>query len=243
MIHKTPGIVLHSFRYGETSVIARVYTRELGMQSYLVPGVRKTRSKIKSNLFRPLTPVDMVVYYKGKEGLSRIREITCPEPFTSIPYDILKSSIAMFLSEILSKSFKEQDPNPLLFDFIKEALQYLDQTKARVSDFHLVFLMQLSAYLGFQPRNNYDALHCYFNLREGQFERSFEGSDICLDKEMSRMFHQINTTSCAGLDQLHVPAELRRALLKKTIAYFQYHHTGMSEIKSLGVLEAVLKPS
>ena len=84
MIHKTTGIVLHSIRYGETSVIARVSTRELGIQSCLTPGVRKSRARVKYNLFQPLTPVDLVIYSKERGGLSRVREISCPEPLKSI---------------------------------------------------------------------------------------------------------------------------------------------------------------
>jgi DNA repair protein RecO (recombination protein O) len=240
MIHKTPGIVLHSFRYGETSVIARIFTRELGIQSFLAPGVRKSRPILKYNLFQPLTPVEMVVYYKESGGLSRIREIRCPHPLSNIPYDILKSSVAIFLSEIMARSFREQEPNAGLFDFILEAIGILDRLTGRVSEFHLVFLLQLTRFLGFQPRNNHSTENGFFNLREGLFDRSFESGELCLDREMSRIFHEINNTGLNQLAELNIPSSIRRALLKKTVDYYRYHLQGMGEIKSLAVLEAVL---
>lgn len=240
MIHKTTGIVLHSIRYGETSVIAKVFTRELGIQSCLVPGVRKTRARVKFNLFQPLTPVDLVIYSKERGGMSRVREISCQVPLKTIPYDILKSSIAMFLSEIMARSFREQDANFELFDFILDAVRILDGYPGRISDFHLVFLLQLSRFLGFQPRNNYDERHGYFNLREGMYDRFYENEDVCLDREMSGIFHRTGLTALDELEQLHIPASMRRTLLLKILAYYQYHMHGLGEIKSLPVLEAVL---
>lgn len=240
MIEKTTGIVLHSFKYGETSVIARVFTRNRGLQSYLVPGVRKSKAKIRNNLFQPLTPVDLVVYHKEKGGLQRIREISCPEMYHTIPFDILKSSIAIFLSELLTKSLKEQDPNPEMFDFIANSLKFLDHTEGKVTDFHLVFLMHLSRFLGFQPRNNFDETHCYFNLKEGLYQQTFSGLEQCLDSDLSRIFHQINLTAIEEVGKLSFNNESRRYLLKKTIDYYSYHLDGLQEIRSHFVLEMIL---
>ncbi len=126
--------MLHSIKYGETSVIARVLTRELGLQSYLVPGVRKPKARIRQNLFQPLCLLDLIVYHKEKEGLHRIKEITCPHPYESIPYDIPKTSIAIFLAEMLHHAIKSHEANPALFDFIRDSLLTLDQTKERTAD-------------------------------------------------------------------------------------------------------------
>ncbi len=240
MIQKTQGIVLHSFKTGETSLVARVLTRELGLQSYLVPGVRKPRARIRQHLFRPLTIVDMVVYHKEKEGLQRIREIHCPQPFESIPYHIAKSSIAIFLAEMLTRSLQKQQSSPSLFDFACEALRLLDQTTGKTADFHLVFLMQLSRFLGFQPRDNYDPRHPFFNLREGVYQDRPGQDQSCLNKELSLHFRSLMNTGIHDLPELSVPGGLRRALLQKTIDYYSYHLDGMQEIRSHSVLEMVL---
>ena len=240
MIQNTSGIVLHSFKYGETSIIARVFTRDLGLQSYLIPGVRKTKSTIRQNLFQPLTIVDLVVYHHDKSGLQRIREISCPEAYSMIPYDIMKSSVAIFLSEMLTKSLKERDPNPEMFDFICDSLRFLDKTKSKVTDFHLVFLMHLSRFLGFQPRNNFDSSHSFFNLREGLFQQVFSDEKECLDRYLSQLFHQINNTELVHIDELSISASSRRSLLKKTIDYYRYHLDGIQEVRSHFVLEMVL---
>ncbi len=240
MIIKTPGIVLHSMKYGETSIIARIYTRDLGLQSYLVPGVRKNKSRIKQNLFQTLCWLDLVVYHKEREGLHRIKEISCPYQYCSIPYHVQKSSIAMFLAEILKHSLKNQEANLQLYDFLKHAFIYLDDTTGKIADFHLVFLLKLSKYLGFQPRSNYDASYCYFNIQDGVFQNHRSHPNICLNKVLSRYFFDIANADLLLPEHLMIPKEYRKELLQKTIDYYSYHLEGMPEVKSIAVLETVL---
>ena len=240
MIATTTGIILHSFKYGETSIIARIYSGDLGLQSYLVPGVRKSRARIRQNLFQPLTIVNMVVYHKEKGGLQRIKEISCPSPFSTIPYNISKSSIALFLAEMLSHSIKSHEPNPALFAYLHNSILQLDLTDGRVADFHLVFLLGLTRFLGFRPRDNYDNRHCYFNLREGMFQRTPGPAEICLDKPLSHHFFRAANTGLQNLDQLTIPGNHRKALLDRVIDYYRLHLEGLGEIKSHHILEMVL---
>ncbi len=242
MICKTDGIVIHSLKYGETSIIARIFTRELGMQSYLVRGVRKAKSKTKQLLFQPLTLVSMVAYHKEKDGLQNIKEINLKETFQSIPHDIQKTSLAIFLAEIFSYALKNQESNSRLFDFLHDTLLYLDQTNGRIADFHLVVLLQMSRFLGFQPRNNHSRRNPYFNLREGLYQPLVEDATLCLDKELSSAFHNISVTELRGLDKLRIPKTQRKDLLSKTIDYYRHHVAGMPEVKSQAVLEMVFSP-
>ncbi len=240
MICKTDGIVIHSLKYGETSIIARIFTRELGMQSYMVRGVRKARSKNRHMLFQPLTLVSMVTYYKEKEGLQHIKEIQLKEAYQSIPSDIQKTSLAIFLAEIFSHALKNQESNIPLFDFLHDALCYLDQTSGRVADFHLVVMLQMSRFLGFQPRNNHSRHNPFFNLREGLYQPVMEDAANCLDKKLSKAFHSISLAELRRLDSLRLTNPLRKALLEKTIDYYRHHVAGMPEVKSRAVLEMVL---
>src|SRR3990172_7140574 len=118
MIYKTRGIVLHHIKYSETSVIAKIYTELFGLQSYLINGVRSQKAKVKANLLQPLSLVDMIVYHKEKKGLQRIRDVSGNPPLSSIPYDFPKSSVALFIAEILYKSIREEEANTNMFEFI-----------------------------------------------------------------------------------------------------------------------------
>ena len=240
MLEKTSGIVIHHFRYGETSVIARIFTREAGLQSFIVPGVRKARARIKQNIFQPLTMVELVIYRKDHGGLQHIREISCPEPWQTIPYDITRTTIAIFLAEMLSGVLKESDPSPGMFDYVKQALAILDHHSGRIVNFHLVFLLQLSSHLGFSPRSNYDTQHPYFNLQEGMFQTSYPGSEFCLNQELSKHFYALSACPLEELESLQLKGEQRKSLLHSIIDYYRLHLEGLREIKSHLVLESVL---
>ena len=122
MLVKTRGIVLSYIKYRESSIIAKVYTEQLGVQSYIINGVRKKGSGSRIALFQPFTLLDMVVYTSQKGGLTRISEYKSAYPFGSIPFDIRKSSILLFLAEIVSKTIKEEEENPQLFNFLYQAI-------------------------------------------------------------------------------------------------------------------------
>ena len=129
MLHTTYGIVLKTIKYAETSVITKVYTEAFGVQSYIVNGVRSTKSKNnKAGLLQPLTLLDMVVYYKEGRDLHRISEMKNAFIFTAIPFEVVKRSIGIFMVEIMSKSIREEESNPDQFEFLWNAVQLLDQT-------------------------------------------------------------------------------------------------------------------
>lgn len=241
MIEKTSGIVLHHFSYGESSIIAKIFTREAGLQSFIVPGVRKAKARIKQNIFQPLTLVEMVIYRKERGGLQHIREISCPGPWQTIPYDITKTSIAIFISEMLGGVLKESDPGPAMFDFVKQALEFLDKNEGRITDFHLVFLLQLSSHLGFSPGSNYSERNCFFNLSEGLYQEAYHGPELCLDQELSRQFLNLSKCSFENLEEITLKAGHRKALLHKIIDYYRLQLDGLKEIKSHHVLESVLR--
>jgi DNA repair protein RecO (recombination protein O) len=157
MLHKTRGIVFHVTEYSESSVVAKIYTELFGLQSYLINSARKKSPKIKPASLQPLSLIDLMVYHKERSGLQRLAEARTQPALKSIPFDIRKSSIVLFINEVLLKSVKEEESNRALFDFIFSSVELLDLQDEVQSDFHLVFLLQLTKYLGFYPQDNFSA--------------------------------------------------------------------------------------
>src|ERR1700682_5759184 len=118
MLHKTRGIVLHTTDYAESSLIVKIYTELYGMQSYLINSVRRPKAKINSNLFQPLTLVELVVYHKHTGNLQRLKEISSNPQLVSIPYFTVKTSVAMFLNEVIYYSIREEEANSDMFRFL-----------------------------------------------------------------------------------------------------------------------------
>ncbi len=240
MIEKTEGIVLHSLKYGETSLIVRIYTRRHGLQSFLFRGVRQARAKTRLNLLQPLSLVNLVYHHKTRGGLQHVREISGAGLLSGIPSDPGKTAVALFMAEVLSRVLKEQTANPPLFDFLWQSIGTLDCTSGKIGGFPLIFLMQLSKFLGFQPRNNHSALNPYFNLREGLFEPLYPGEENGLDPILSQHLSHLIPLSLQDLDELSIPLAERRLLLSKIIDYYRHHLEGMPALRAHLVLESVL---
>jgi DNA repair protein RecO (recombination protein O) len=240
MLRKTRGIVLHVTDFAETSLVVKIYTEEFGMQSYLVNGVRKQRSKFKNNQFQPLSLVDVVAYYKSGAGLKRISEISCNPQHKSIPYDMVKTSVTIFLNEVIYRSIREEEKNPDLFDFLFNAIQILDLRTVDCSAFHLFFMIQITRYLGFFPNGNYYNEKSFFNLQEGIFQKEIPPHSYFLSNVLTQHFYALMNCSFDDYYQIKISHLQKKELLNALVLYFELHHTHGSNLKSHHVLHEVM---
>ncbi len=147
MIGKTKGLVLSYIKYGDTSIICKIFTDSFGLQSYIINGIRNSKSK-NIALYQPLNILDMVVYHKKNSGVQRIKEAKLDVIYTSIHNDMKKISVCFFLSEFLSKILNNESDQEDKFDFIQNSLIEFDRLNSRFSNFHIQFLIKLSKYYG-----------------------------------------------------------------------------------------------
>ena len=230
MLVKTRGVVLKFIKYRESSIIVRIYTETLGLQSYLINGVRSSRSKRnKIALYQPLTLLDLVVYFREEKQLQRLSEAKCNNPFVTIPLNPKKSAVVLFLVEILGKTLKEPSGNPELFEFIWDSLKRFDDVDFPFENFHLIFLVKLAKFLGFAPQN---ASEIYEELRhklDSHWPSSNEGDlmNHLLNGEMS--------------DTPTLSNKLRSNLLTILLTLFQVHVEHFGSVKSVQVLNQIFR--
>lgn len=231
MLYKTRGIVLNFVKYRETSIVTRIYTEDFGLQSYIVNSVRGSNRKGRSKIsfFQPLTLLDLVVYYKKTAGLTRISDIRCAEPYQTIPYHVTKSSIALFVTEVLNKSLKEEEGNKELFSFIQQSLLVFDNMETGYENFHLQFMLQLSRYLGFIPQSAHDFFTQVYEMVGKPLDMREE------EKTLSQLLKNRYT------DHTSVSRTMRQQLLHDMIRFYQWHVANFGEVKSLTVLREVLE--
>lgn len=227
MIHKTRGIVFRFTRYGETSIIANVFTEMFGLQSYIVNGVRTKKAKTNLALFQPLTLLDMVVYHKETGGVFRIKELKVAYPYRAIPSDMRREAVAMFIVEILNKAVKEQSHPEELYQFIEQSMLELDALPRGIENFHLFFLINLSRHLGFGPQMSGEILG---------------GRIIPIEEES--VLQQIILSGNPSQNQGKMPQVTnaqRRDLLEILVRFYQAHIEHFGEVKSLAVLREVFE--
>ncbi len=236
---KTQGIVLHQIKYGDTSIIVTIYTKEKGRQSYIVKGSRSQKSKLKANLFQPLYLLDMEVYHKASRNLQGIKEAKHLMPFTAIPYDMNKSTISLFLAEVLYRTLREEEANPILFEFLVNTIMLLDTENNGIENFHLVFLVRLIKFLGFMPNTNISDSKQIFDMHAGNFVVLRPEHKYYLSKDESLIFNKLQNTGFEQLASLKLSQSQRSSMLDKLLEFYYLHNDKMSEIKSVAVLREV----
>ncbi|UYZ61689.1 DNA repair protein RecO [Hymenobacter weizhouensis] len=237
MLIKTRGIVLNFIRYRETSIIARVYTERLGLQSYIVNGVRKAKPPGRIALFQPFTLLDLVAYTSRQGGITRLSEYRCSEPFRSLPYDVRKSSVALFLSEIVSRVLLEEEENAPLFTFLHDSMLAFDRQQDGFENFALTFLLQLSHYLGFGPETGEQITSQVAFATDVPGATAGSGPTALRFQEFEQHFDALLRTPATAT----IPnGRVRRELLGVLIRYYQLHVERLGDVRSLAVLSEVL---
>ncbi len=237
MLTKNNSIVLSKIKYRDYDLIVKCYTQERGVVSYILRGVLKSkRGQTKTVYFQALSQLQLEENFKPNQSLHSIKEVKLSYIYKSLHTNIYKSAIVLFLSEILSNVLKEEEKNEDLFNYIITALQYLDSEDS-FSNFHLLFLLKLTRYLGIQPENLKDN-YPYFNLESGIFESSNHGI-YSVSGENLTLLKRLLGTNFDALDTIKINANQRQEFLNMLLYYFELHLGSFKKPKSLQVLNEV----
>ena len=240
MLQKTRGIVLRSLKYGETGLITTIYTEAFGRMAFIMQGIHGKKTSVKGNLLKQLFLLEMEVDYKPGRELQRVKEIKNISPFGSIPFGIVKSSQALFLAEVLEKVLREEESRPDLFGFLFRSIQVLDLLEDGINNFHLIFLIQLTRYLGFGPSNNYSESNQFFDMIAGKFVLSPPAHPWFLQNRESLVLVQLIGMSYQNSTEFKPDQVLRNFLLDFALEYFGLHLGNKLNLKSLEIFREIL---
>lgn len=238
--YKARGVVLNTLKYGESSIIAHILTDVAGRRGYMVQGLGKGKgsSRGKGALFQPMFLVEFVGLESNKMDLDRLKEVTLAEPLQTIPFDVRKSTIALFMSEVLYKLVREVEPNSPLFEFVYGSVVALDRMNEGVYNFHLWFMVALSRHLGFYPSGEY-AEGMIFDIESGCFSATPPLGGLYINADNTLLFHRLLESSPADLAQIALSRVQRKDFLGALLAYYGYHLDTIHTISSLRILSEV----
>lgn len=243
MIHNTRGIVLRCIRYGDTSLICSIYTELLGLQSYIIKGVRSSNARNKkAALLFPMSLLDMEVYHHPQKNLQFIREFRPDYIYKNLHEDVIRNSVAVFAAEVSQQLVIDQDPDQRFYDFLHYFLTTLDEAPAgTLGNYPLFFMINAARIAGFRLSGNYSEATPYIDLAEGKFSGQqgllppfIEGDEAMLMDDLNKENH---------LEQIHLiklQASVRSNLLQYYISFLQWHVPHFAPLKSVAVLKAIL---
>lgn len=240
MIVKTRAILLHHVRYSDNSLIAHFYTREYGRLSVMVRGISSRKGSTRYSYFQPLHIFNIELYHSEKREIHNLRELNLFYIPKNIPGDIHRSSIALFMGEILNSIIREEDVNKALYEFIEASVISLDEMTGGTSNFHLWFLVSLTAYTGIGPSST-SMTDSYFDMSSGQFTSFVPAHPDYLDPHAAALLNHLLKAAANEIEEIRLTGEERNDLLKSILRYYQLHLPGIRQIRSLQVLKEIFR--
>ena len=237
MIRSCKGIVLHRFKYLDNSSIVKIFTNHFGLQSYLVHNSRNKKNKVKILLLQPMSIIDFVADIKEDRGLQRIRELRSDYFSYVNKNNAVRNAIMIFLAEVLLKSLSESFADEELFNFIHNSIEKYDKNPS--SDFHILFLIKLTKFLGFFPLIDKNNTNRFFDLKNGNFLSSSPSHQYFLDENLSALLFKFLNMEFYDLEMPHLSSSNRSKLLQALLNYFQLHNPAFKEINSRNFLEII----
>ena len=239
MLTKTQAIVLHSIKYGETRLIVDMFTRSFGRQPFIVSIPKSQKGKVKKQFFQPLTLLEIEADIRPKLQLQKFSDVRLLTPFSSIPFEPDKLAISLFVAEFLYYALRSEQRNELLFDYLEHSIMWLDGQSARFANFHLVFLLRLTRFLGFYPNLDDYEDGDYFDLRESEFINNPPVHRDFLYPEEAKKVQLMMRMDFPTMHLFRMSHEERNRLLEVAIKYYRLHLPDFPEMKSIEVLQAL----
>ena len=233
----TKAIVLSSLKYGDSNLIIKCYTHALGIKSYMLRGILKAKKGgLKAAYFQPLTQLNITANHKEKSTLHFIKEVHVVNPYSTIHTTIVKQSIVIFLSEILASAIQEEETNPNLYQYLEASFLWMDSNE-KVHDFHLLFLLNLTKFLGFFPNIDHEET-LGFHLVDGNFTNSIQEKNT-ISGAPFKAFKRLLGMNFDTIENLSFQKNERQVVLEIIIQYFKLQLDGFKQPKSITVLEKI----
>ncbi len=240
MLTRTKAILLHHVRYSDSSLIAHFYTQEYGRLSVMVKGISSKRGSARFNYFQPLNIFNTELYYYENRELHNLKEMSLAYIPKRISGDIHRTTVAMFISELLYNVIREEDVNRMLFDFIESSVISLDEMNEGISNFHLWFLVAFTDYTGIGPSGT-ETGNCFFDMLTGQFTPLQPQHHDFLEPEAATVLNRLLHMPAAEIHTLRLTGEERTDLLARLLKYYSLHLPGIRQIRSLQVLKDIFR--
>jgi DNA repair protein RecO (recombination protein O) len=242
MLHKTRGIVLRTIKYGDTSAIVNIFTELFGVQSYMVNGVRSSKPKAKGNLLQPGNILDLIVYHYEQKSIQRISEFKLGYIPVALHVNIVKSTVAMYMIELLQKSLREPEQHLDLYYFTEQSLEALDKTPLSIAaNIPLYFTLKLAEHLGFRINGRFSEYASYLDLQEGSFTDMPPHHTNYLDAANSELTDRLfQCHNWESLGNISMNKDVRRKLLYAYLDFFRLHLPDFKELHSPPILHEIL---
>lgn len=237
MLVNTNAIVISALKYGEADLIVKCFTEKCGLKTYLLRGILKSKKgKFKASMFQPLTQLELVAKHKDKGTMEYLQEAKMLATYKTLHTEVVKSTMVLFISEVLKNSVQEEEENIPLYHYLETTFNWLDHHE-KFANFHLLFMLKLTKYLGFYPDDS-NLEPEYFNMLDGIFQ-NLKTNDYCFEGPNVFLLKQLLQINFSDLEELKLNKQARNHFLEMLLLYYQLHIDSFKKPKSLAVLHEI----
>ena len=241
MLQKFNGIILRTVNYSESSVICDIYTQELGLNTFIINGVRKKNAKVGTALVRTMSMVAFIAYYKKDAKMNRIKEIRPGYTYLDLPMNVYKGAIGLFMIELIQKSIKESEQNTTLYAFITDVFIKLDQYSSRINNFTLWFLVRFALQLGILTSKLNVQKNEVYDYSEGILRAVEEGAAYCFSAQNTNVLGRAIQMDFSDFMNQEIDRTDRKKFINSSIQLFHYHLPSLKKLNALDVLMDVFE--
>ena len=250
MLLATEAVVLKSFPYSETSTIARIFTFGYGKITVIAKGARRLKSPFGSTL-EPMNIIKIHFYNKTTRDIQLLKDANFLQTQEKLRTNLARMTVGLTAVEILDKTSRDYDTNPILFRLIKAVITNLDNSGTNELILFWFFQLQLLINLGFKPLLRLCS-SCKNMLKKAVFDHK-QGSltcDICAENtgtvinyESLQLLRKLETTNIRELHTLSVNEKTSANTNQFLREFMSYHLEGINRVKSFKILDQILNGS
>jgi DNA repair protein RecO (recombination protein O) len=204
----------------------------------MVYGINNKKSRFRPAFLQALTLVEIDVVHSAKKDIQSIKDIRVSQNFVNIPFDPIRNSVALFISEVIFRSLQHSEPDEQLYHFLEESIIELDNCSKGLANFHLIFMFKLTRYLGFEPYGEELSLN-YFDLMNGVYLQSKPSHQHFLNEEDTQIFLRISEYNYQNMERLKISREKRYKILGSMIEFYKLHIPEFHGLNSLAILQEI----
>lgn len=247
MLEKVRGIVLRSVKISDTKLIVDLFTYSHGRQSFVTNISHTKMGRTQMSFWAPLSLVEFQADIRpASSSLPKPKDVRLYYLYSDIPYNPSKSAIVLFLSEFLSAALRAESVNIPLYMYLETSMQFFDNIELplSVANFHLIFLLRLTRFLGILPNFEiptpapYMAMP-FFDLVSATYTFSVPTHHNFLMKEEAALLPLLFRLNFYTMHLLRLTRSQRSRLLEMIDLYYHLHIPSFPEMKSIGVLHEI----
>ncbi len=237
MLTKTKAVVLGATKYGDSRLIVSMFTREYGMATFSTSVSSRGKGAARMNYFQPLTFLEVAFDKRPLKDIHSIREVRIDRPHRSIPFDAYKLSISMFLAEFLRYALSGEQENGQLYEFIEQSIEWLDGAKERFSNFHIVFMVRLTRFIGIFPNIEDYSPGAWFDMSEGCFSQHPLNRSLAVSPAEASVIPLLARLSFPTMHLFRLSRQERDTCAESILKYYRLHLPDFPEMRSFAVLK------